>query len=429
MNVLSLFDGMSCGRIALERAGVTVTNYFASEIDKYAIQVSKANWPDIKHVGSVTSLEIIFDNGYTTILNYISGETFTFEGKIDLIVGGSPCQGFSFAGKQLNFKDARSALFFEYVRLKEESQATYFFLENVVMKQEYQDVISGFMGVQPIKLNAALVSAQNRKRLYWTNIPYFGAPADRGILLKHILVKDFANDIELKSLCLSAGYSNNPSLRDYNKSQKQLIRLGNSHPSSSGMNGEVYSIEGKAPTVTTNKGEGSKIGMLQVGLADDIKGFDANRRIYSPEGKGPTLISSTGGHKAPKVELIPEDLYLSEEEVLRGQHQASAKVWHTGNKIGKMDFPNNPDKKAKTLTVVQTKGGRETNHFHNGVTYRKLTVTECERLQNVGDGYVQRLAPAAKQISNTQAYKMLGNGWECNTITYLFTPLSIIDLL
>ena len=152
MNVLSLFDGMSCGQIALERAGIKVENYFASEIDKYAIQVTKHNYPNTKHIGDVTK---------------VKGDELP---KIDLLIGGSPCQGFSFAGKQLNFNDQRSKLFFEYVRLKNELNPKYFLLENVVMKKEYQDIISKYIGVEPIKINSGLLSKQNRWRLYWTNI-------------------------------------------------------------------------------------------------------------------------------------------------------------------------------------------------------------------------------------------------------------------
>jgi len=200
MNVLSLFDGMSCGRIALERLGIQVDNYYASEIDKYAIQVSQANYPDIIQVGDVTELD-------TSILP-----------KIDLIMGGSPCQGFSFAGKQLAFDDPRSALFFEFVRCVKELQPKYFLLENVRMKKEYLDVISEYMGVEPIMINSALVSAQNRVRYYWTNIPGIEQPEQRGIVLRDILetqtdekpVKDternqrhYRNDDE-KSLCMTA---------------------------------------------------------------------------------------------------------------------------------------------------------------------------------------------------------------------------------
>jgi len=169
MNVLSLFDGMSCGRIALERLGIKVDNYYASEIDKYAMKVSEANYPDIIQVGDITELDL------STLP------------KIDLVMGGSPCQGFSFAGKQLAFDDPRSALFFEFVRCVKELQPKYFLLENVRMKKEYLDVISEYMGVEPIMINSALVSAQNRVRYYWTNIPGIEQPEQRGIVLRDIL--------------------------------------------------------------------------------------------------------------------------------------------------------------------------------------------------------------------------------------------------
>jgi DNA-cytosine methyltransferase len=151
--------------IALERAGVKVDNYYASEIDKYAITVAQKNYPDTIQLGSVLD---------------VKGADLP---KIDLLIGGSPCQGFSFAGKQLNFDDPRSKLFFEFVRLKEELNPKYFLLENVKMKKESQDVISEYLGVEPVEINSALVSAQNRKRLYWTNIP-FDMPEDKGILLR-----------------------------------------------------------------------------------------------------------------------------------------------------------------------------------------------------------------------------------------------------
>jgi site-specific DNA-cytosine methylase len=169
MNVLSLFDGMGCGRIALERAGIEVDNYFASEIDKYAIQISTKNYPDIIQLGSVTELDA------------------TKLPQIDLLIGGSPCQGFSFAGKQLNFNDPRSKLFFEYVRILKEIKPKYFLLENVKMKKEYQDIITEHLGVEPIEINSCLLSGQNRKRLYWTNIPNIQQPEDRGILLGDII--------------------------------------------------------------------------------------------------------------------------------------------------------------------------------------------------------------------------------------------------
>lgn len=172
MNVLSLFDGMSCGQIALSQLGFKIDNYFASEIEPYAIKVAKKNFPNTHHIGDVTK---------------VKGSNLP---KIDLLIGGSPCQGFSFAGKQLNFNDERSVLFFEFVRLLKETNPKYFLLENVKMKQKSEDVISQYLGVKPIIINSSLVSAQNRIRLYWTNIPNITLPEDKGILLKDIIYDD-----------------------------------------------------------------------------------------------------------------------------------------------------------------------------------------------------------------------------------------------
>ena len=169
MNVLSLFDGMSCGQIALRQLGIPINKYYAAEIDPYAMRVTKNNFPETIHLGDVTK---------------VKGKDLE---KIDLLLGGSPCQGFSFAGKQLNFDDPRSALFFEFVRLLKECNPKYFLLENVRMKKEYQDVITEHLGVEPITINSALVSAQNRVRLYWTNIPNITQPEDKGIVLKDIV--------------------------------------------------------------------------------------------------------------------------------------------------------------------------------------------------------------------------------------------------
>ncbi|NLC25582.1 MAG: DNA cytosine methyltransferase [Fastidiosipila sp.] len=169
MKVLSLFDGISCGMVALERIGIKINRYYASEVDKYAIQIAQKNYPDTIQLGDVKE---------------VRGVDLP---KIDLLIGGSPCQGFSFAGKQLNFDDPRSKLFFEFVRLLKETQPKYFLLENVKMKKEYQDVISEYLGVEPIEINSALVSAQNRVRLYWTNIPDVKQPNDKKISLEDIL--------------------------------------------------------------------------------------------------------------------------------------------------------------------------------------------------------------------------------------------------
>ena len=170
INVLSLFDGISCGQIALERAGIKVKNYFASEIDKNAIKVTRANYAKTIHIGDVKNVRAI------DLPN------------IDLLIGGSPCQGFSFAGKQLNFDDPRSKLFFEFVRLLKEAKPKYFLLENVRMRKSSQDIISECLGCEPIEINSNLVSAQNRKRLYWTNIPDIKQPKDKGILLQDVII-------------------------------------------------------------------------------------------------------------------------------------------------------------------------------------------------------------------------------------------------
>jgi len=171
VNVLSLFDGMSCGQIALNKAGISYSEYFASEIDPYAISVTQKNYPNTIQLGDVTK---------------VKGSKLP---KIDLLMGGSPCQGFSFAGKQLNFNDPRSKLFFEYTRLLEECKPTYFFLENVIMVEESEQVITDTLGVDPIEMNSSLVSAQNRRRLYWTNIPDITQPEDRNLFLKDIVSK------------------------------------------------------------------------------------------------------------------------------------------------------------------------------------------------------------------------------------------------
>lgn len=169
MNILSLFDGMSCGQLALTRAGIPITNYYASEIDKHAISVTQHNFPNTIQLGDVTK---------------IKGSDLP---QIDILIGGSPCTGFSMVGKKLNFDDPQSKLFFDYVRLLKEVKPKYFFLENVRMAKKHQDVITDILEVEPVFINSAVVSAHNRPRLYWTNIPFQGLPEDKNILLKDIL--------------------------------------------------------------------------------------------------------------------------------------------------------------------------------------------------------------------------------------------------
>lgn len=205
MNVLSLFDGMSCGQIALERAGIKIKNYYASEIDKHAIKVTQKNYPNTVQIGDIRNI---------SINSFHRTDLFDEKPRIDLLIGGSPCQGFSYAGKQLNFKDERSALFFEFVRLLKELKPRYFLLENVKMKKEFQNVISDFLSVEPIAINSNLVSAQNRQRLYWTNIEGVKTPKDKKIYLGDILedINDCPVGIRVrdKAKCVRVGGRNSP---------------------------------------------------------------------------------------------------------------------------------------------------------------------------------------------------------------------------
>ena len=177
MRVLSLFDGICCGHLALERAGIKIDSYDAYEIESNAIKATQANFPDVVHHGDVTK------------------EDFTkYKGKIDLLIGGSPCTQLSMAGNGQGLKGAQSKLFYDYARALEEAQPKYFLLENVIMKKEWEDIITNILGVEPIEINSSLVSAQNRRRLYWTNIPNVTQPEDRGIKLEDIL-----DDVEFKN--------------------------------------------------------------------------------------------------------------------------------------------------------------------------------------------------------------------------------------
>lgn len=240
INVLSLFDGISCGQIALERQGFEIENYFASEIDKYAMQITMANYPNTKQLGDVKNV------------------TADQLPKIDLLIGGSPCQGFSFAGAGLNFEDERSKLFFEFVRLKNELKPKYFLLENVKMKQEFQDIISEQLGVKPILINSSLVSAQNRERLYWTNIPVIGQPIDKGILLKDIIEDGQVLKDKSQTILATLYKENAKSMIKRNK--QGLLILKNIYPKK-GQNGNVYSIFGKCKTLSAGVGiKGNGIG-------------------------------------------------------------------------------------------------------------------------------------------------------------------------
>lgn len=329
MNVLSLFDGMSCGQIALDKLGIPVKHYFAAEIDKYAIQVAKSNYPDMIHLGDVKQIQTV--RGWKPDDPYCMLDEFNFGHKIDLLIGGSPCQGFSFAGKQLNFDDPRSQLFFEYVRLLKTLKPKYFLMENVKMKKESMDIITEYLGVEPIEINSSLVSAQNRKRLYWTNIPVDGLPDDKGTVLSDVL-EEGATDRE-KSYCIDANYWKGGNLKSYfEKHRRQL----------------VFHTEPKGARIV-------------------------NRRL---DERGKRQDYNTNIKPKPRLELRYDD-------------------------------------KAGCITTVQKDS---VVAFEKDMHWRKLTVTECERLQTVPDGYTCG-------VSNTQRYKMLGNGWTVDVIKHIFEGL------
>jgi site-specific DNA-cytosine methylase len=225
---------MSCGQIALNRVGIKYDKYFASEIDKYAIQVTQHNYPETIQIGDILD---------------VKGSDLP---KIDIMFGGSPCQGFSFAGKRLNFDDPRSKLFFEFVRLKEELNPKYFVLENVKMKKEHEQVITEHMGVEPIRINSNLVSAQSRERLYWTNIPGIEQPEDKGILVKDII-----------------DYSGEHKILPPKTIQAQLYYAKN------------YKATGKAPTLTRELAHGWGKNITPKCYLE-IKAVTGEDRLFSP---------------------------------------------------------------------------------------------------------------------------------------------------
>lgn len=329
LNVLSLFDGMSCGQIALNRLGFNIEGYYASEIDKHAIKVTQANFPNTVQLGDVTNV---------TALDVP---------EIDLLIGGSPCQGFSFAGKQLNFNDPRSALFFEFVRLLKECRPTYFFLENVKMKKEYQDIITQYLGVEPIELNSALVSAQNRKRLYWTNIPGFVKPKDREIYLKDILLETVGSKYSHTGIAIE--YMN----RVENKSGRSK-----------------WDFKFHSDTADTKS---------SCVVANFHKGVPNNVLVIREATKKGFIEVKEGGCF---------DATFTQSKTRRGRLML---------------------KKSNCLTASKF----EYAQYLTGDTVRKFHPVECERLQTVPDNYTNH-------VSDSQRYRMLGNGWTVDAVAEFF---------
>tara|TARA_R100001443_G_scaffold89294_1_gene95786 strand:- start:22 stop:1296 length:1275 start_codon:yes stop_codon:yes gene_type:complete len=416
MKVLSLFDGMSCGRIALDQLGIPVEKYYASEIDKYAMQVSAANYPDIEQVGDICNLD---PKDYKDV---------------DLMLAGSPCQGFSFAGKQLAFDDPRSALFFEFIRLLKAIKPKYFLLENVRMKKEFLQVISQQVsecypeipfGIEPIFINSSLVSAQSRQRYYWTNIPGIKQPEDRGIVLRDILETE---DLQKYNLSKKANKraKNNLRSRAFKPNQKKSgALLANQYKQSTD---SLYALVETKPK--------------QVGVAVDINGHDVLKRVYSPEGKSPTVNTCQGGNREPKV--VTGGAFRGrayDKDGKRKDRDGSSVAKQTKQMLElRKDNKSNaittvgkdsvvvkklPDK-SQTIKSQYYKSSRANferqGTFHatgvhqEDLTWRKLTPLECERLQTVPDNYTNH-------VSNTQRYKMLGNGWTVEVIKHILQEM------
>ena len=370
MNVLSLFDGMSCGQLALQRADIDVENYFACEIDKYAMQITQKNFPNTFQWGDVTKIKM------------------PTEGSIDLLMGGSPCQGFSFAGHQLNFDDPRSKLFFDFIRVLDAVKPKYVLLENVRMSQKSQDIISEAIGFEPQALDSKWVSGQKRFRLYWwgklVGDYYKQIPIppleDKGIVLADILEDlpfDEAPNYLKGTWC---GRVRGDLVKSVDDDKAHCLTAS------------MY--KGQIPTFVKSKKP------IQVGVANDIKGFDIIKRVYSPQGKSPTLTTMQGGHRQPKVAIGRIVNRRLDEHGTRKDNQLEL-PFTTQLEVG-------DGAKSNCLTTVQKDNVVVSEDF----LYRKLTPLECERLQTLPDNYTEG-------VSNTQRYKMIGNGWTVDVIAHI----------
>lgn len=386
MNTLSLFDGISCGMVALERAGIKVDKYYSSEVDKHAIAISEKNYKKIVRLGDVTKWKD-WDIDWSSI---------------DLLIGGSPCQGFSFAGKQLNFKDERSKLFFEYVEIlehiKEQNPKVLFLLENVRMKKEYRDVITRFLKVEPILINSSLVSAQDRKRLYWTNIKGVEQPQDKGLLLKDIvheytdfkyMLPDSQNEWLKKNgqFQLDKNYSSIASI----DSEKAITMTARQYASWNGnfkfeeLNRYIVPFD-KTLQILEKEIEKGKVGYFNT----DSQG----NRIYYIHDKSVTLCGAAGG-KGAKTGLYLFGCITPD----RVEKHKNGQRFSEGDKF-------------YTLTVQDKHGVLIEGYI------RKLTPIECERLQTLPDGYTEAEIKG-KSVSDNQRYKMLGNGWTVDVIAHI----------
>ena len=382
LTVLSLFDGMSCGAIALREAGIPVKQYFASEIDRQAIRQTQHNFPDTIQLGNVTAVKA------------------TDLPPIDLLIGGSPCQGFSFAGKQLNFSDPRSKLFFEYIRILREIQAynpdVKFLLENVRMLSEYENIISSHLGIFPVAINSALVSAQNRYRLYWTNIriksvpDLFGStlhtdipqPEDRGIYLRDVLDSDVDSRFYLK-----------PDEID------KLVRQ------------REYGVQEQGNIPDEN------ILDLWFDPSDD----SAFAR-HDFERIDPDKVSRRNPFcPAPDVARVPIQA-IQKNHLIRDCCNESSSTLVIPGSVVKPQFGGGfrPIVSGKASCLVASSSKFAAMLIVNGddMVIRYLTPAECCRIQTIPEWYEWI-------CSEVQIYRMLGNGWTVEVIRHILKYLKI----
>lgn len=369
MNVLSLFDGMSCGRLTLERAGFKIDNYYASEIATPKIQASKNYFPDNIHIGDVTK---------------VSGYDYK---NIDLLIGGSPCQGFSIMGDRLNFDDPRSGLILDYFRIlneiKQYNPSVKFILENVPMDKQCEIEISRRLGVLPVKINSALVSAQNRKRIYWTNIPGSGSdlfsdeieqPKDKGILLKDILQPE--SEVDEKYYLKDKAW-------EYVK--KRILE-----------NEKFCILNPEKARALQERYNESWNGTFISGEMFNIYGKGAAGRVYGTGGKSVTLKAEGGGGGAKTGLYLVSDQFIN-----KNQNGMGIKV--------------DPEK-SYTLNTVDR---QSIAYDLDLMRVRKLTPKECCRLQTVPDNFFE-----GSGISDNQQYSCLGDGWTVDVICHLLKGIS-----
>ena len=469
IKVLSLFDGMSCCRLALEKLDISVEKYYASEIDKYAIEVTQANYPDTEQLGDVTAWE-------TWELDWAS---------IDLVTGGFPCQAWSLAGKQLGDKDERGKLFWTMLDVMAKVMAhnpkAFYLMENVKMKKEFETYITyhteqALPNVYKYLINSALVSAQSRQRYYWTNIPGVEQPEDKGIVLKDILEDDGQADL--------VGNGGREAFKENIQKGTALLARDWKGWNTYGMTGvqtstspikaydipreilkdnerqrRVYDPSGKSPSILGRSDSPKVTKPKQVGIAADINGHDILKRVYSPEGKSPTLNAGGGGNREPKVvsgalrarsknqdgknvgwkETKPEQMLelrkdekansvssVSKDSLVVSSYrevrtdEAKAMRKKVRQQTGKDYTPfrakklePRTDGKVGTVTPSLNKD-HEISIENEELTWRKLTPNECMALQTVRSDYLM-------PVSNTQKYKLLGNGWTVDVIAHIFT--------